>query len=401
MCNNRHMFKQVSEEFVPLYISNVRYMIFTLKRGGVAMDKRYWLIGGVSGAVLALAGTRMVWNTAVKAQTPKRIPVERKPDMPYQDIEFVSDGLNIQGWFIPAMTTEKKEDSADNQSSQNQAAPVTTTELAPLMIIAHGWGSNRSRVLRYIEPLWQAGYAILMYDARSHGHSDPIEAPSAYTFRDDILAAMDYAIRIPEIDPERIGVLGHSMGGLGTILSLPYGLPVRAVITDSMPAQFESVLEAEFKRRGLPLFPMANIIPRIWFYRSHISLKEYQQKNTVFSINEARKEADLPILMIHSRGDAFIPPTELEFVMGQVTPPIETLFVNTNGHSSSQKDPHFWAKVLPFLDEHVKHAEPRVKAITPPLAITKNVTQKVNIRRWKSPITWLKSVNEKASTTDK
>jgi len=382
------MFKQVSEEFVPVYISNVRYMIFTLKRGGIAMDKRYWWIGGVSGAVLALAGTRMVWNTAVKAQTPKRIPVERKPDMPYQDIEFVSDGLNIQGWFIPAKIEEHQQ-------------PTTSTQRAPLIIIAHGWGSNRSRVLRYMEPLWQAGYAILMYDARSHGHSDPIEAPSAYTFRDDILAAMDYALDIPEIDPERIGVLGHSMGGLGTILSLPYGLPVRAVITDSMPAQFESVLEAEFKRRGLPLFPMANIIPRIWFYRSHISLKEYQQRNTIFSINEARKEADLPILMIHSRGDVFIPPTELEFVMGQVTPPIETLFVDTNGHSSSQKDPHFWAKVLPFLEEHVKHAQPRVKAIAPVLALTKNVTRNVTIRRWKSPINWLKSVNEKASATDK
>ncbi|WP_161594322.1 alpha/beta hydrolase [Paenibacillus sp. CFBP13512] len=364
------------------------------------MDKRYWLIGGVSGAVLALAGTRMVWNTAVKAQTPKRIPVERKPAMPYQDIEFVSEGLNIQGWFIPSMVKEDKVNPADTANQQHQNHSEASPTSSPLMIIAHGWGSNRSRVLRYIEPLWQAGYAILMYDARSHGHSDPIEAPSAYTFRDDILSALDYALTLPEIDPERIGVLGHSMGGLGTILSLPYGLPVRAVITDSMPAQFESVLEAEFKRRGLPLFPMANIIPRIWFYRSHISLKEYQQKNTVFSINAARKEADLPILMIHSRGDRFIPPTELEFVMGQVTPPIETLFVDTNGHSSSQKDPHFWAKVLPFLDEHVKHAEPRVKALTPTLAISKTSTRKVNVRAWKTPISWLKSVNEKASTTD-
>ncbi|CAJ1313359.1 alpha/beta hydrolase [Paenibacillus nuruki] len=364
------------------------------------MDKRYWLIGGVSGAVLALAGTRMVWNTAVKAQTPKRIPVERKPAMPYQDIEFVSDGLRIQGWFIPSKIQEDQQHPTDHNTIKDPTAHMNSTTSAPLMIIAHGWGSNRSRVLRYIEPLWEAGYALLMYDARSHGHSEPIEAPSAYTFRDDILAALDYAVHIPEIDPQRIGVLGHSMGGLGTILSLPYGLPVRAVITDSMPAQFESVLEAEFKRRGLPLFPMANIIPRIWFYRSHISLKEYQQKNTVFSINEARKEADLPILMIHSRGDAFIPPTELEFVMGQVTPPIETLFVDTNGHSSSQKDPHFWAKVLPFLDEHVKHAQPRTKAITQSPIVNKTTAKKMNIRVWKSPISWLKSVNEKASATD-
>ncbi|PZT57676.1 alpha/beta hydrolase [Paenibacillus silvae] len=288
------------------------------------------------GSMLAVAAVTAggLWQAAVKSQTPKKIPITMKPPMPFEDITFESGGGQVQGWFIPAKSD--------------------VPEPWPLVIIAHGWGSNRSRVLRYARPIWEAGYALLMYDVRSHGASDPVRAASAYLFRDDLLAALTYVSGRPEINPEAVGVLGHSLGGLGTILALTEGIPVSAVITDSMPSQFQVIVSSELRRRRLPLFPLAQVIPRIWFWRLGESLKTYQQNDPVMLLNERRKGMQLPLLMVHSKGDNFIPPSELEYFMSKADPPVEHLWVNSEGHSCSEEDPAFWDTVIPFLKSHVR-----------------------------------------------
>lgn len=301
------------------------------------------MIGGVIAVAAVTAGG--LWKAAVKSQTPKKIPITITPPMPFEDVTFESGGGRVHGWFIPAGAHVPKP--------------------WPLIIIAHGWGSNRSRVLRYARPIWEAGYALFMYDVRSHGASDPVKAASAYLFRDDLLSALRYTTSRPEIDPSAIGVLGHSLGGLGTIMAVTEHIPVSAVITDSMPSQFEVIVSSELKRRRLPLFPLAQLIPRIWFWRLGESLKTYRQRDPVLLLNERRKGMQLPMLMVHSKGDNFIPPSELEYFMSKADPPVEHLWVNSGGHSCSEEDPVFWETVIPFLKKHVQvQAQPHNSDIT-------------------------------------
>ncbi|MNP41722.1 hypothetical protein D3C76_1354380 [compost metagenome] len=142
-------------------------------------------------------------------------------------------------------------------------------------------------------------------------------------------------------------------------------IPVSAVITDSMPSQFEVIVSSELKRRRLPLFPLAQLIPRIWFWRLGESLKTYRQRDPVLLLNERRKGMQLPMLMVHSKGDNFIPPSELEYFMSKADPPVEHLWVNSGGHSCSEEDPAFWETVIPFLKKHVQvQAQPDNSDIT-------------------------------------
>ena len=113
-------------------------------------------------------------------------------------------------------------------------------------------------------PIWKLHMPDLWTNCVIYGERDPVRAASAYLFRDDLLAALQYTTARPEIDADAIGVLGHSLGGLGTILAVTEGIPVSAVITDSMPSQFEVIVSSELRRRRLPLFPLAQLIPRIW-----------------------------------------------------------------------------------------------------------------------------------------
>lgn len=63
--------------------------------------------------------------------------------------------------------------------------------------------------------LTQAGYAVLRYDDRGFAQSTgDFASASSEDFADDVESAIDYLLTRPEIDGERIGLLGHSEGGL-------------------------------------------------------------------------------------------------------------------------------------------------------------------------------------------
>lgn len=97
---------------------------------------------------------------------------------------------------------------------------------------------------------------LLVYDARSHGESAGIPAPFSVSMRNDILAALDYGAVRPEVDPEHISVLSHSLGAFGIVLALAYsGYRIRAIVTDTMPARTQTMMESELRRHRIPQFP--------------------------------------------------------------------------------------------------------------------------------------------------
>ncbi|MFD0589854.1 alpha/beta hydrolase [Paenibacillus sp. GCM10027627] len=301
------------------------------------------IIGLIAIAVFALAAIA-IWQVSAKSQQPKMIPNERMPEVGdaavCKPVSFTSDGSKIEGWLLEPAAAGSTPDG-------------TRRDDCPIVVIAHGWGSNRTKVLRYAAPLLEAGYRVWMYDARSHGDSERIKAPSALMFRDDVLAAVEEVRKLPGAEAGRIAVLGHSMGGFGTLLALDKGLRVGAVVTDSMPVRFETMLRAELNRKKLPLFPLAYLIPPIWLIRAGITTEEYRKADipAILSGNAGpADEGKQPVLMIHSERDDFIPAEDLHGLERQLPKGlVPTVYVHTEGHSSSETEPAFWGAVLPYL----------------------------------------------------
>ncbi len=280
--------------------------------------------------VLLFLIAALVWNAAVRSQSPKRKPIEKLPEYPYEAIEWTSAGEPIQGWFIPPGSTVEDHEQP-----------------APVIVIAHGWGSNRSSMLRYVPSLHEEGYAILLYDARGHGESGDVHAVSGLTMRDDLRAAIAYVATRPDIDRKRIGVIGHSLGAFGSILAAGSGEHrMKALVTDAMPAQISTMVAAELGRKKLPRFPFVQLVPAIIGLRSGAPRSQY---DPILAINQS----STPILMIHSRGDDFIPSTELDYVIRHIVRKIDYLFLTNEGHGSAAYEDEFWNHTLSFFEKHL------------------------------------------------
>jgi dienelactone hydrolase len=86
----------------------------------------------------------------------------------------------------------------------------------PCVIFVHGLGSGKDspRNVVIAERLVDAGIAALLFDLSGHGESDTDPRDGDEAFVEDLDAAFHWASARPEIDPERIGVAGSSLGAL-------------------------------------------------------------------------------------------------------------------------------------------------------------------------------------------
>jgi pimeloyl-ACP methyl ester carboxylesterase len=135
-----------------------------------------------------------------------------------QAVSFSSaDGLKLAAWYA---------------ASRNGAA----------VILVHGYGGNRMAMLAHARMLAQSGYGVLLYDMRAHGNSEGRLFAGGRDAPADVLGAVAYLRRRLEVRPERIGVLGVSMGGQVALRAAACAEEIRAVVADGPgPAAIKDV----------------------------------------------------------------------------------------------------------------------------------------------------------------
>ncbi len=124
--------------------------------------------------------------------------------MTYQKIRYVSpiDGLEIQAHLFSPL---------QKRGPRGHAA----------MVWVHGgvhgsWGTN---MFPFVREAVQRGYVIVTPDYRgSTGYGEAFYKKIDYGGKeiDDVIAAFDYLKTLPEVDPERVGIMGWSHGGFIT-----------------------------------------------------------------------------------------------------------------------------------------------------------------------------------------
>lgn len=108
---------------------------------------------------------------------------------PYETISFTSDdGNTLHGWYIP---------------SENETA----------VILLHGHDATRTQMLTQAHMLAKNGFGVLLYDLRGHGESLSHNRSFGWEDVTDVEAAVAYLQQRKDVDPNKIGLFGFSLGG--------------------------------------------------------------------------------------------------------------------------------------------------------------------------------------------
>lgn len=249
------------------------------------------------------------WWCKPKREVPAKARVALEP--PTEEVELRSSGVLMRGWLL--------------RVAQAQPRP-------PAIILVHGWSRNSSELLPLAARLTKAGFVVLLYDSRGHGCSGDDGPITIRKFQEDILAALDYLHRRSDIDGDRIGVFGRSIGGSSAILAAAADRRVRALVTCSAFADPAQLTRDTLRMFHLPPWPIAWLTCRFIERWLRLPMAEVAPLNKTASI-------EVPILLIHGGADTYIRPSNAEHLYAQAPRDrTELLVIPTRRHADMLRD---------------------------------------------------------------
>ena len=173
---------------------------------------------------------------------------QHKPEKPSLDLK-VHEEVIVDGAYRRRLISYAVE--ADERAHAYLGIPINADSPAPAIVALHGtyeFGKRRVAGLidnpdkAYLDHLCRRGYVVIAQEHFVSGHRIPPEGPyetaafyqkhpnwtavGKFTYEHSI--AVDVLQDLDEVDDERIGALGHSLGGHGTIFLAAYDDRIRA-----------------------------------------------------------------------------------------------------------------------------------------------------------------------------
>ncbi len=248
------------------------------------MSPLAWLAGGI-----VLAAAAFVAAVYVGFRAPREPETGSPADLglPFEALSVpTTRGKRLFAWFIPA----------------EDAAP------APAVVILHGWGANAEKMLPFAPPLHAAGFSVLLVDARNHGRSDGDGSSSMPKFAEDLSHAVDFLRTRPDIDPERIAIMGHSVGAAAALLCASRRDDIAACVSLAAFAHPEDVMRRIMARGRIPYVPIGWLVNRVVEVAIGHRFADIAPMVTIAKVR-------CPVLLGHGTADVSVPVADARMLL--------------------------------------------------------------------------------------
>ena len=121
-------------------------------------------------------------------------------------ISLTGEETEINGKVVSGILFKPKDATADN--------PL------PAVVLTHGYLNNREMQLQNAIELARRGFVVLTVDREGHGNYENSGEQSAMMATSGLYDSVKYLYNMDYVDKDKIGISGHSMGGMTTALTL-------------------------------------------------------------------------------------------------------------------------------------------------------------------------------------
>ena len=245
--------------------------------------------------------------------------------LPYADARFAAaDRTALAGWWIPALTRPR--------GTEGEAAEQWGRRT---VLLCHGVGAGKEHMLGMAWLLASRGYNALVFDFRGHGHSGGNFISYGDRERQDVLAALRWVKANHPGEAERVFGLGMNVGAAALLAaaSETEGDGIDALVLYEPYARFET-LAGVTARRLLP----AGVS---WlFEKISLPIASLHAGSNLMSFSPAEYAHRVwprPVLVIHGRGETFVPVSEGMDVYQQAMWPKEQFWPADNYMASRDR----------------------------------------------------------------
>lgn len=236
-----------------------------------------------------------------------------------------STGITISGRFFP---------------STSQAT----------IVLSHGYGDNQDQMLPWADFLVRAGFSVFTYDMRDRGTSGGKAVTLGALEQYDLVSAVEYLTTRPDVDRDRIGALGVSLGGSVTILAAARDPRIKAVVDDSGFSDAPDVISTSFEHFiGIPPWPFAPVAVRIAEWRAGVNVNAVRPMDVIGSISPR------PVFIIYGTADTAVPPINSQRNFDHAREPKAIWWVQGAEHAESRDvaGPEYDRRVVEFFRQYL------------------------------------------------
>jgi dipeptidyl aminopeptidase/acylaminoacyl peptidase len=313
-------------------------------------------------------------NTAVPTATPTKTPTPTPTPNPL-NVEW----MRQQSYPGSALTIERELAPGPNykmylasyQSNGNQNFGLLTIPTGekpptgwPAIIFNHGYipatiYSTTDSYISHVRSLARSGYVVFKPDYRGHDNSEgePRGGYGSPNYTIDVLNAVSAVKSLPEVDTNRLGMYGHSMGGHLTLRSMVTTKDIKAgVIWAGVVASYPDLLNNW--RRPIP----ASVPQQARRWRQEL-VETYggPEENPEFwaSISPITYVSDIsgPLQLHHGTNDADVPiefSESLDKAMQAAGKTVEYYVYNGDNHNLLNNWGTVMRRTIEFFDKYVK-----------------------------------------------
>jgi len=236
----------------------------------------------------------------------------------HRDIVFqASDGMVLHGWYFPA------------------------ERAAGSVLVLHGNAQNLSTHVNSVLWLVKEGFNLFIIDYRGYGWSGG--EPDLDGVHRDADAALEKLFSLPETDPDRIVVLGQSLGGsiaVYTVARSPRKERIRALVIDSAFSSYRRIA-----REKLDSFWLT------WPFQYPLSWTVSDSYSAESWIGQV---SPVPVLILHGLDDPVVPTHHGRLLFDAARDPKQFWLTARPGHIQSFGDDAVRSQLARFLDEALR-----------------------------------------------